>query len=389
MKTLLETPKQTTKTGVPPAKRPIWCSVLFAVPLLTLALGLTPSSFGQGITGSIAGTVTDPSGAGVPGATVTVREVDTNATRIVTTSDIGSYTVTQLAPGSYSVKVDKTGFKTFQQNDITLQINQLVQINAELGLGSQQETVVVTGGCSSHPDGRFLDWLGRRHPDHPEYTAEWSPKPDGSDRSCSRSPGRGSAGPACRPGRYSIDRHRNTQLLWRFWLHPRRCHQPGGHPSAWRRRSPVARCHRAVQGPLHRRTRRVQPASPDDRGQQERDQSAPRRRSSSSTAPRAPRRKPSSAARYHGHRTSATNTAATSPVPSISPSSTTVTTSPSSSLPMKAFGCHKPPMSTASSQPSPNEGAISPRSSSMAVAHQAAAVPASSTPRRGCRFQET
>ena len=79
MKTLLETPKQTTKTGVPPAKRPIWCSVLFAVLLLTLALGLAPSSFGQGITGSIAGTVTDSSGAGVPGATVTVREVETNA----------------------------------------------------------------------------------------------------------------------------------------------------------------------------------------------------------------------------------------------------------------------------------------------------------------------
>jgi hypothetical protein len=145
MKTLLETPKQTTKTGFPPAKRPIWCSVLFAVPLLALALGLTPSSFGQGITGSIAGTVTDSSGAGVPGATVTVREVETNAARVVTTSDIGSYTVTQLSPGSYSVKVDKTGFKTFQQNDITLQINQLVQINAELGLGSQQETVIVTG----------------------------------------------------------------------------------------------------------------------------------------------------------------------------------------------------------------------------------------------------
>jgi hypothetical protein len=147
MKTILEMPKQTTLREIHPAKRPIWCSVLFAVPLLSLALGLTPSSFGQGITGSIAGTVTDSSGAGVPGATVTVREVETNAARVVTTSDIGSYTVTQLAPGSYSVKVDKTGFKTFEQNDITLQINQLVQINAELGLGSQQETVIVTGAA--------------------------------------------------------------------------------------------------------------------------------------------------------------------------------------------------------------------------------------------------
>src|SRR5271154_5277199 len=96
MKTLLEMPKQTTKTGIPPAKRSLWCSALFVALLLTLALWLEPSSFGQGITGSIAGTVTDSSGAGVPGATVTVRDVETNASRIVTTSDIGSYTVTQL-----------------------------------------------------------------------------------------------------------------------------------------------------------------------------------------------------------------------------------------------------------------------------------------------------
>jgi hypothetical protein len=145
MKTLLEMPKQTTKKGIAPAKRSIWCSALFVTLLLTLAPGLEPSSFGQGITGSISGTVTDASGAGVPGATVTVREVETNAARIVTTSDIGSYTVTQLAPGAYSVKVDKAGFKAFEQNDITLQINQVVQVNAQLGIGSQQETVIVTG----------------------------------------------------------------------------------------------------------------------------------------------------------------------------------------------------------------------------------------------------
>ena len=145
MRTFLEMPRQTTKAGMPPRKRSIRNSARFAALLLTLALALGPTSFGQGITGSIAGTVTDSSGAGVPEATVTIREVETNATRIITTSDIGSYTVTQLAPGSYSVKVDKTGFKTFQQNDITLQINQLVQINAELGVGSTSETVVVTG----------------------------------------------------------------------------------------------------------------------------------------------------------------------------------------------------------------------------------------------------
>src|SRR5271154_950440 len=144
MKTLLEMPKQTTKTGIAPANRSIWWSALFAG-LLILTLAQAPSSFGQGITGSIAGTVTDSSGAGIPGATITVRQVETNAARVTTTSDIGSYTVTQLAPGAYSVKVDKIGFKTFEQNDIILEINQIAQINAQLGIGSAQETVVVSG----------------------------------------------------------------------------------------------------------------------------------------------------------------------------------------------------------------------------------------------------
>jgi hypothetical protein len=145
MKTLLEMPQQTTKKEIPSViKFVISCSALFSS-LLLLTLGLEPSSFGQGITGSITGTVSDASGAGIAGATVTIRQVETNAARVVTTSDIGTYTVTQLAPGNYSVKVDNTGFKTLQQNDITLEINQVAQINAQLGMGSQQETVVVTG----------------------------------------------------------------------------------------------------------------------------------------------------------------------------------------------------------------------------------------------------
>jgi hypothetical protein len=144
MKTLLEMPKPSVDRGLPPAQRSICCA-LFTDLLFILALALQPSAFGQGITGSITGTVTDASEAGVPGATVTIRQIETNATRIVTTSDIGSYTVTQLAPGTYSVKIDKSGFKIFQQNDIILEINQIAQINAQLGIGSQQETVEVTG----------------------------------------------------------------------------------------------------------------------------------------------------------------------------------------------------------------------------------------------------
>jgi len=124
-----------------------WSYIFAASLLLTYALSQTPNLWAQGITGSITGTVTDETGAAVGGANVTVRHVETNATRMVTTSDVGSYTVTQLPPGVYSVKVDKATFKAFQQDNITLQINQVVQINAQLTVGAQTETVLVTAAA--------------------------------------------------------------------------------------------------------------------------------------------------------------------------------------------------------------------------------------------------
>ena len=143
MKILLEMPAHPTKMRIAAARRltAICATLLFSI---TLALSLTPKAFGQGITGSITGTVTDSTGAVIAGATVTVRQVDTNALKAATTSNAGTYTITQLLPGRYSVKVEKAAFKTYQQNDITLAIDQVAQINAELEIGSQTETVTVT-----------------------------------------------------------------------------------------------------------------------------------------------------------------------------------------------------------------------------------------------------
>lgn len=147
MKTLLEKPQQSTQTGMTPAKRSIWTTAILATLLLLMAVVQEPRSIGQGITGSITGTVTDESGAAIAGATVTVRQVETNSIRTATTSDVGTYTVTQLPPGQYSVKIDNPAFKTFQQSGITLEINQVALINARLAVGSQQETVEVTGSA--------------------------------------------------------------------------------------------------------------------------------------------------------------------------------------------------------------------------------------------------
>lgn len=133
--------KQTNKftaTG----KRSRWALVVAAISISFL--GIATQSFGQGITGSITGTVSDATGAVVSGANVTVTQVDTNASHVVTTSDSGNYTVTQLPPGRYSVRVEKAGFQSFIQKDITLSIDQVAQVNAQLGVGSQEQTIEVT-----------------------------------------------------------------------------------------------------------------------------------------------------------------------------------------------------------------------------------------------------
>jgi len=121
------------------------CSALFVILMLVLALAMPRVSSAQGITGSLTGTVTDQTGAAVPGATVTALEVGTNAIHTVKTSDIGSYTIPNLQPGQYTVTVSKGNFKNFKQTNITLQIDEVVQVNAQLTVGAAGETVEVTG----------------------------------------------------------------------------------------------------------------------------------------------------------------------------------------------------------------------------------------------------
>ena len=144
MKTVLLILKQTTKdTLIPQVRRSIRIPAFFTSLLFILAFAITPASYAQGITGSITGDVSEASGAFLAGAIVSIRQLDTNEVRTVTTSDRGSYSVPQLPPGNYSVTIDKTGFKTFQQNNIVLAINQTVQINAKLEIGSEQQTITV------------------------------------------------------------------------------------------------------------------------------------------------------------------------------------------------------------------------------------------------------
>ena len=92
---------------------------------------------------TIVGTVTDPSGAVVPNAKVVVINTDKNQTFDVTTSDNGQFVVPSLNIGHYSVKAEVPGFKTFEQNDIVLQVGDRTRVDVQLQVGNTKESVTV------------------------------------------------------------------------------------------------------------------------------------------------------------------------------------------------------------------------------------------------------
>ncbi|HTA68204.1 MAG TPA: carboxypeptidase regulatory-like domain-containing protein [Bryobacteraceae bacterium] len=114
--------------------------------LVLLGLGLVQSSFGQTF-GSITGVVTDSSGGIVAGATVTVTNPQTNATRTATTNASGNYVFPALLPGVYDVRVEAQGFQPEVRNGVQLQVQQEARLDFQLKVGSLTEAVEVTGGA--------------------------------------------------------------------------------------------------------------------------------------------------------------------------------------------------------------------------------------------------
>ena len=95
-------------------------------------------------TGSIVGTVVDSSGQLVPGAQVTVREVNRNTTTALVTDAAGVYTAPFLVPGTYEVSVELQGFKSWIRRAIVLQVNDRLRIDAKLEVGTVTESTTVT-----------------------------------------------------------------------------------------------------------------------------------------------------------------------------------------------------------------------------------------------------
>ena len=115
--------------------------------LVGVILAIAPSALAQTqiTTGVIQGTVTDQSGALVPGGNVEVRNSDTNSTRAQTTGADGRFVFVQLRPGRYTLTVTLQGFATHVQKDMDLTVGQAITLNPVLKVSGAAETVTVTG----------------------------------------------------------------------------------------------------------------------------------------------------------------------------------------------------------------------------------------------------
>jgi hypothetical protein len=116
---------------------------LVSVLIVVASIATAPAAFAQNA--QVSGTVKDPSGAVIPGATVTARNVDTGLTRVAVSDGTGEYRLVSLPPGHYSVATELSGFSTETRPDIVLVIDQTALINFSLKPATLSETVTVTG----------------------------------------------------------------------------------------------------------------------------------------------------------------------------------------------------------------------------------------------------
>jgi hypothetical protein len=110
---------------------------------LVIVIGFAGLSAAQSPSASLVGRIIDPSNAAVVGATVRVRNVDTNEARTAVTKVDGEYTVAALQPGNYEVTVEKESFKLLRQEHLELQVAQTARLDGTLQMGATSTSVDV------------------------------------------------------------------------------------------------------------------------------------------------------------------------------------------------------------------------------------------------------
>jgi hypothetical protein len=117
-------------------------ALLLLAALVLSSVAATPSA-AQVLYGSIVGNVTDAQGATVPGATVTIVSKETALTREATADEQGNYSLVNLLPGSYDVKVTIQGFREFVRSNVPVGVGEISRVDVRLEVGNLTETVTV------------------------------------------------------------------------------------------------------------------------------------------------------------------------------------------------------------------------------------------------------
>ena len=117
---------------------------LLSVFVLSFALlGFVQCADAQVLFGSVSGTVTDQSGAGVPKAHVTLTNKATNVQKEADADESGHYTITDVPPGNYDLKVTASGFKPLTQTNLSVSVNTVTNADVKLQVGAVSEQVTV------------------------------------------------------------------------------------------------------------------------------------------------------------------------------------------------------------------------------------------------------
>jgi hypothetical protein len=116
----------------------------FSSVVLAVGLVIPPCAFAQTTGGTLQGTVLDEQGAVLPGAAVTVENVETGAERSIVTDSRGHYRAAALAPGRYRIRIELSSFAAYVREGLTLTIGQEATVDAVLKLASVQENVTIT-----------------------------------------------------------------------------------------------------------------------------------------------------------------------------------------------------------------------------------------------------
>ena len=118
-------------------------SVITAGVILGFLLAVTSLAAAQAGTGSLTGTIKDAQAAVLPGATITATNTATGGVRTTVSNESGAYNLPGLPPGTYTLKVELSGFRTFQHENVSVRVDSVTRTDAEMALGGVTETVVV------------------------------------------------------------------------------------------------------------------------------------------------------------------------------------------------------------------------------------------------------